>query len=355
MIERFQSPEFLNLIWAVPLLWLVNHWMRQLRMKKLAAHVDKALVEPLTASGSIKHWRWKFRLELLALLMMIVAMARPQSGESRQEVKSEGVEVLFLVDVSTSMLAEDVAPSRLALAKKEIGRFLDRSLGDRIGLIAFAGSALLLSPMTPDRGALRMFVDSLDPTSVSNQGTQFKRALQEAKSALARGGLDGSEVGKITKVVVIVSDGEDQEPGALEFAKELANDDVRIFVLAVGTENGGPIPIRDERGILVEYKKDRSGEPVMTKTRGTVLKELAQMGGGGFYHLTFGGNAVDLLLQDINKLRKTEFGSGETVAYRELYQFFLFLSLVFAGAALLISVRRKSQTSWKGRFQGAAS
>src|SRR5262249_28233904 len=154
--------------------------------------------------------------QCLALFFFVVALARPQSGEGKTKAKSEGLEIVLAVDVSNSMMSEDVRPSRLALAQKELARFLDTLGGDKIGLVAFAGSAILLSPLTNDKSALKMYLESLSPNSVSTQGTDFKKALSEAANALKRGGTDADEVPNVTRVIVVVSDGEDNEKGGLD-------------------------------------------------------------------------------------------------------------------------------------------
>ncbi|MEZ4871935.1 MAG: VWA domain-containing protein [Bdellovibrionales bacterium] len=162
----------------------------------------------------------KLFLVCLSILFFVFALARPQSGTAKAKMKSEGIEVVLLLDVSESMKAEDVKPSRLEFMKKEMIRFVEKSVGDRIGIVAFAGSAVLLTPVTQDKGALKMYIETLSTDSVSTQGTDFGKALQEAESAFKRGGLEDSEESVVTRAIIIASDGEDNEEKGLETAGE---------------------------------------------------------------------------------------------------------------------------------------
>lgn len=351
MIDRFANDIALQLLWLLPVLWFLSWFLIRQSAKKLNQNLGSKIASVLAASLSTKKRKFKAFLEIAALLFFIVALARPQSGQSQQEVKSEGVEVMLLVDVSQSMMAEDVRPSRLDLAKKELIRFLDFAGGDRVGLIAFAGSAALLSPVTTDKSALKMFIESLTTESVSTQGTEFRKALEQANSAFSRGGIEAGEESVVTRVILIASDGEDNEQGALEIAEELADRNVRIFTLAFGTEKGAPIPLRDPRGNLMGYKKDSKNQVVMTSTKGTVLKNLAQVGKGSFHHVTFGGDAIRRVKDEIRGLEQSLFESSQVTNYDESYQSFLFLGLFLALVELLLGERRSQGRVWKGRFE----
>ena len=245
---RFGNPYLLQLLWTIPLLWIAAAVIERRARLRLAKAFGPN-VAALASGNSDRRRRWKRAFALAALAFAVVALARPQIGKSAQKIKSEGVEMVFAVDVSTSMLAEDVKPSRLERAKSELSRLLDLLGGDKVGIVAFAGSATLVSPLTNDKSALKMFLESLSPQSVETQGTEFRKALREARAAFDRGGIDPEEGGRVTRVVLLASDGEDQEPGALEEARKLADDGVRVFAMAFGTERGAPIPLRGRAGI----------------------------------------------------------------------------------------------------------
>ena len=237
---------------------------------------------------------------------------------------------MMVVDVSRSMLAEDVKPSRLEHAKKEMGRLLDLLGGDKVGLIAFAGSPVLLSPMTTDKSALRMFIDGLSPNTVESQGTEIGKALSEAQNAFTRGGEEVGPNQRMTRVVVLISDGEDHEEGAIKLAQEMAQNGTRVFAMAFGSERGGKIPSRDGRGLLQGYVKDKKGSEVVTRVNEDLMRQIARAGGGSFYHVTFGGSQMKGLREDIDKLEKTEFDSLSAENYDERFQIPLFMALLLA-------------------------
>lgn len=352
---RFANPDAFSLLWLIPIIWIGALAFERRGMKRLQKALGERLTPFLSASYSKRRRRIKLALRLIALAFFIVALARPQMGKSLQEVKAQGVEVMIAFDVSTSMLSEDVKPSRLDFAKSEIGRLLDHLSGDKVGLIAFAGSSFLLSPLTTDKAALKMFLDSLSPYSIETQGTDFKRALNEAKTAFERGGVESDETTRVTRVILVVSDGEDQEQGALDEAKKLALDGTRIFSLAFGTEKGAPIPIRDERGFLRSYKRDKNGQNVISIVKGDFLRELARVGNGSFYHATFGGNEARKIKDDLDKLEKAEFSSSLATSYDEKFQIPLLVGFLIALGELLIGERRKTGRVWRGRFEVSKS
>jgi len=350
---RFESPGLLMLLWLVLALYFVTRYFDKMSIRSLGQNIDSRLIPFLTESLSAPRRVWKIRLQLLVLALLILAWARPQSGEGRVQVKNEGIEFLFLVDVSNSMLVEDIKPSRLAVAKSEINRLIDISTGDRVGVVAFAGSAVLLSPMTNDHEAIKMYIDSLDSNSVSTQGTDFSKALTEARDAFKRGGLGEQDDAQVTRAILIFSDGEDQEPGAEALAAELVKSGIHIFSVALGSEEGGAIPVRDDQGQLRGYKRDKGGQVIMSKTKGTVLKDLAKAGKGSFHHAAFQGDAVKQLRADIEQLKKSQFESGEMRTYDEKFQILLILALVLGLIELWLGDRKTRGRIWQGRFEVA--
>ena len=348
---RFENLSAFNYLWLIPIIILVGFFFDRRSRKAMEKAIGSRLYPFLSSSVSNKKRSLKTILQVLTVFLFVIALARPQFGQSKQEVKSEGVELIFAVDVSESMMAEDVKPSRLAQAKAELSRLVDLMPGNKIGILAFAGSAALLSPLTNDPGAVKMYLDALDTNSVSTQGTSFQEALKIAKDAFDRGGVSTDDTVKVTRVILIASDGEDHEPGALEEAKKLTDDGIRIFTVAYGTEKGGAIPVRDGMGFLKGYKKDRSGQTVITTVKGDALRALASAGKGSFYFATFGGDQVKHLLEDINHLEKTQFDTTMAVQYEERFQIILFFGIVMALIEMFIGERRRSFRFWKGRFE----
>ncbi|MES2963704.1 MAG: VWA domain-containing protein, partial [Bdellovibrionota bacterium] len=233
---RFAQPEAFQLLWLIPLLWVAAIFFEARARKVVTKALGAKLAPFLSSSVSKGKRRMKFVFIMLSLVCLITALARPQAGESLQEVKVQGVELVIAIDVSNSMLAEDVKPSRLQHAKAEMNRLLDLLSGDKVGLIAFAGSAVLISPLTTDKASLKMFIDSMSTESVETQGTNVQKALAEARAAFERGGVESDDQSRVTRVILVLSDGEDQEKNALAEARKLADDGTRIFSLAFGTE-----------------------------------------------------------------------------------------------------------------------
>ena len=359
---RLAQPENLVWLWLLPTLWILEIIIRKYFSLKINKYFKPEVLEFLTLSKDPKKNGWKKVLTSLVLILIILAWARPQAGQSKTEIKSEGVEIILAVDVSESMLAEDLRPSRLEQAKSELTKLVDLLGGHKVGLIAFAGSAHLQSPLTNDPSALKMYIESLATTSVSVQGTNFTEALDEAKLAFDRGGVGSTgdesasavEDSKATRVIIVASDGEDQEPGALDKAKELAKKGIHIFTIAYGTEKGAPIPERDNMGYLRSYKKDKSGNTVLTQVKGQMLQDLAKSGQGSFYFASFGGTHMKELSQDLDKLEKTQFESQVATQYEEKFQIFLLFAFLISLIEILIN-RRRNLTDffkhhWRGRF-----
>lgn len=350
---RFADERAFQLLAVIPVLYGLAWWIGRQKVGWLGQKISPRIAGFLTRSVSTPRRRAKLALRLTCLFFFVVALARPQSGEGRQKAKNEGLEMVLAIDVSNSMLSEDARPSRLELAKKELSRFIDSLGGDKIGLVAFAGSAILLSPLTTDKGALKMYLDSLSPEAVSTQGTDFKRALNESYNALNRGGIEGDEDRGVTRVIIVASDGEEQERGGLEAAQRIAGEGVRIYTLGFGTEQGGQIPMRDRDGNLVGYKRDKSGQPINSKLTGQALKALAKAGRGSYAQVTFGGDAVKQLKSRIDSLQRTQFETMDVSHYNEHYQFFLAIGVLCALAELAIGERRREGTRWRGRFEVA--
>ncbi len=275
------------------------------------------------------------------MLLLLVALARPQFGQKTEKVKVQGIEMVFAIDVSNSMMAEDAKPNRLALVKRTVDRLLERMSGHRVGLIAFAGSPILISPLTTDYSAIRMFVGSLSTDSVSTQGTNIRDTLANGLGAFKRGGVDDTETEKVTRVMIIFSDGEETEGKALEKAKDLASQNIRIFAVGVGTDAGAPIPMRDESGNLRGYKKGDDGETHLSRVNDNFLRDLGRAGGGGYYHATFSGTEVGQIEEDLNKLEKSDFETETVSNYNERYQPILLAAFLIALLEFALGERKK--------------
>ncbi|MBX3041458.1 MAG: VWA domain-containing protein [Bdellovibrionaceae bacterium] len=348
---RFENTAVLMWLWLIPFLWFVGWMTARRRAKKLAKGIGTRLAPFLTRSISPRKRAWKTVLQLAALFFFILALARPQMGESKQEVKSEGIELIFAIDVSDSMMAEDVKPNRLEQAKVELSRLVDQLPGHKVGILAFAGRAALLSPLTNDPAAIKMYLESLTTSSVSTQGTCFECALKTAADAFKRGGTETDDTTRVARAILIASDGEDHEPGAIEAAQALVKEGIRIDTIAYGTEKGGAIPVRDGMGYLRGYKKDRSGQVILSQVKGEALRQIASAGKGSFTFASFGGDHLKRIAADLNRLEKAQFESTMATQYDERFQIFLLIGLILAFMDLLLGERRLGFRLWKGRFE----
>ncbi len=339
---KWAHPEFLFYLIFLPLLWVIAWYSQKQGWKKLQKHFGGSLQDLWKNNLSIlsRYWKWGLRVGFLSLLLL--ALARPQIGQSSEAIKSEGFEIFFAIDVSNSMLAEDLRPSRLEKAKIDLNRLADNLIGHRIGVLAFAGSAALISPLTQDIAAVKMYLESLDSQTISSQGTNFEAVLTAAGSAFDSGGM--GEDSAVTKVLIIASDGEDQEEGALEKVAELRKKGIRVFTIAYGTEKGAPIPERDRMNFLKGYKKDNKGQTILTTVKGEALKALAEKSQGYFTFATLDYSFITAVLKELNTLEKKQFESEFQVQYDEKFQIFLILAFTLGLLELFIAdtKRRKA-------------
>ena len=242
-------------------------------------------------------------------------------GTKLKTVKREGVDVVFALDVSKSMLAEDIAPNRLEKAKQIISKTIDKLGSDRVGIIIYAGNAYPLLPITTDHAAANMFLQNASPDMVSSQGTAINEALELAKTYY-------NNDDQTNKFLIILSDGEDHQEETKQVAQNLANDGVKIYTIGVGTERGGPIPMRTN-GTMIGYKKDRKGETVITKRVPEVLQGIADASNGKYIDGNVTLTPVDQIASVIANAEKNEFESKQFSDYKDQFQWFIALGLLF--------------------------
>ena len=342
MFYFYKPLEMLYLLFPLVFLGLSFYlWKRQ--KKKGMELFGKDFFTKITSSVSWTKRRLRLYLELLSICFIILTLARPllkKPQEGKQEL--EGVEIILAVDVSRSMLAEDVRPSRLRFVKSELGHLLENLTGNKVGLIAFAGNASVISPLTVDLGAVKMFVESLSPSSVDRQGTLFRPVLNLSLELFKQGGGVDKEGQQPSRLILLISDGEDHDKEVMRLAKELVQDGINVFTMVVGTEKGAPIPIKNEDGKLLTYKRDSGGEMILSKRRDHTLRKLAKLGKGGFYSMSFQSDYLQIFLKDLQSLEKTRFTDLTNIgSAKELYGYFLFLALCFLFLFFLITERKK--------------
>ena len=351
IVLKWGHADFFNFVVLIFILIAAYFYFEFINKNKLNKAFGDRVVNWLSQSVSLTRRRAQLFLQAVGLLFLIIALARPQLGQSEQEIKSEGVELIILADVSDSMLAEDIKPSRIQQMKIELSKLVDLMPGNKTGLIAFAGSSALMSPLTSDPGALKMYIDSLDTQSVSTQGTNLEVALDHVKEAFEKGGVTQDQSLKTTRVILIASDGEDHEKGALEKVQQMVKEGYHFITLAYGTEQGGTIPARDRFGNLIGPKKDSSGQTILTQVKGDFLKSLATAGQGHFYFSNYQGTHLRQIVNDIDQYEKAEFASSVATQYDEKFYIPLSIGFILLLLSLLISDRHTQQVPWKGQYE----
>ncbi len=292
---RFEDPIYLWLLVLIPILALVRFISYRNQRKRLRKFGDPSLLKELMPDVSRFRPSVKFWLLLGALALMIVMLARPQMGTKINHEKRVGIETIIAMDISNSMRAEDIIPSRLDRSKMMIENLVDHFSNDKIGLIVFAGDAFVQLPITSDYVSAKMFLSSIDPSMIATQGTDIARAIEMATHSFTQ------EEG-IGKAIIIITDGEDHEGGALQAAEAAKDAGMRVYVLGVGSVNGAPIPVPGTGG----YMTDRSGNTVMSALNEDMCKQVAQAGGGAYIHVENNSAAQQQLDSELDKLAKKE-------------------------------------------------
>ena len=296
---------------------LVSLWKKQ----KQKAFADSGLLEKLSPEISPFKSFFKMLMVALALSFLIIALVNPKMGTKLKTIKREGVDVVFALDVSKSMLAEDVAPNRLEKAKQIISRIIDKLGSDRVGIIIYAGNAYPLLPITTDQAAAKMFLQNADPDMVSSQGTAINEALKLGKSYF-----DDDE--QTNRYLFLISDGEDHDENVSYIADEATKEGIKIFTIGVGNADGGPIPIK-RNGTLVGYKKDRAGEVVITRMNDQTLKKIATDGDGEYLYGDNTTKTVDYINDLLLKADKKEFETKQFSDFKDQFQWFIGLGILF--------------------------
>ena len=310
---RFEDPIYLYLLAVIPVLAVIRWLMIRQQKKRLRRFGDPDLVKELMPDVSRFRPLVKYAILMAALALLIVMLARPQFGTKISHEKRTGIETIIAIDISNSMLAEDVTPSRLDRAKMMVENLVDNFTNDKIGLIVFAGDAFIQLPITSDYVSAKMFLSSIDPSMMATQGTDIAKAISMASHSFTQ------EEG-IGKAIIVITDGEDHEGGALEAAKEAQDRGHRVYVLGVGSPKGAPIPTGDG-----DFMKDNTGQTVMTGLNEEMCRQIAQAGGGAYIHVENNSSAQEQLDAELDKLAKKE---TETTIYSEFDEQFQAVGII---------------------------
>lgn len=332
---ELDDSRYLWLLGIVPVLVLLFLYNMYWKRKKQREFGDLALVAKLSPSSSLFKHILKFTVVILAASCLVMALVNPKIGTKMETVKREGIDIVFALDVSKSMLAEDVAPSRLEKSKQLVSQIINSLGNDRIGIVVYAGSAFQILPITTDYAAAKMYLQSVNPGMVSSQGTSLDEAIKMATGFFEKDS-------KTSKLIVMISDGEDHSEGAEDAADEAKKAGVKIITVGVGTEKGGPIPLR-RNGSVESFQRDNDGQVVITKLNQASLQSIGKSTKGGY---VYGGSTkatIDYLKHELDKIQKTEFESTQLSNFQSQFQWFL----GFAFFLLLLDVFfLERKTAW---------
>lgn len=327
--------NYLYLLFILPILvvlFLINlYWKR----KKQREFGDLELLKRLSPERSVFKPVLKLVVMLLALAALIIGLVNPKIGTKVETVKREGIDIVFAMDVSKSMLAEDVAPSRLEKSKQIVSQIINQLGNDRIGIVAYAGSAFPVLPITTDYSVAKMFMQSMGPGLVSSQGTSLDEAIKLS-------GTYFDDKSKTSKLLIMISDGEDHSEGAEAAAEEAKKMGIKIITIGLGTEKGGTIPLK-KNGIVESYQRDNSGEVVITKLNPNSLSTIAKITDGGYINGNNTKEVLEYIKATLDKIQKTEFEATQMADFQSQFQWFLGVGFVLLYMDIFFLERR---TRW---------
>ncbi|GAB4180448.1 MAG: VWA domain-containing protein [Calditrichia bacterium] len=334
---KFGYPIFFYGFAIIPVMLLFFIYMARNRKKTLAEMMDTDLQQEVIHNYSSVNIKRRATIYLILLTFLLIALIDPQIGTRLEVVKRQGVDIIVAVDVSKSMLANDIKPSRLEKAKKEIKDLISLLEGDRMALIVFSGLAFVQSPLTIDYAALELFTNTLEPGIIPQPGTAISAAIKEAVRSFP-------DTTDKFKVMVLMTDGEDHSPDAIDEAIKLAKENkVKIYTIGFGSPEGSLIPVYDDQGNLKEYKKDSQGNYVTSRLNTEVLEKIASETGGKFYLASTGKEELTDIYREVQQLDKKDISEREYAQFEDRFQIFLILGLL----VLMLDIFRFEL--WKNR------
>ncbi len=339
---RLAHPYMLYLMLVIPVFILLYILARQLKKKAFYTFGDWPLLLRLMPDYSGSRGTLKLILLCAAWALIVVGLADPQTGSKLEKIKRQGIDLVFALDVSNSMLAQDIAPSRLERAKQAITRLLDNLENDRVGLVLFAGKAYVQMPLTTDYSATRLFLANINPGMIPVQGTAIGDAIETAASCFGKT--------KQSRAIILITDGENHEDDAVEAAHSAVSNGIKVYTIGMGLPDGAPIPLYNS-GMQIGYKKDRQGNTVISRLDDKLLKEIAAAGKGVYIRANNSQAGVKEVFDQINSLEKVEYDSQIFSDYEDRYQFFLLAGLLLLVIEALISDKKSRLAGRLNIFQ----
>lgn len=336
---KFANTEYfllLALIFVFAILfWLYRAWYKKAKSRFGDEKVILNLIPEVSSSKPVL----KFLLVLLATIFLVIAIVDPQVGSKLENVKREGIDLYLVLDVSNSMLAEDIKPNRLERSKLAISTLIDKLQGDRVGIIIFAGNAYKQLPLTTDYSAAKLFLSAVDTKIVPTQGTAIGEAIEMATLSFGET--------KHNKAIIVITDGENHEDDPLEAAKMANELDISVFTIGMGLPEGAPIPIYNNYGVQTGFKKDKSNTTVITKLNEDMLRQIAAAGGGAYARANNASTGLKRIFDDINAIDKKEIETRQFTDYENRFQIFLGIAVLLLIFELLVADRK---TRWVKKF-----
>lgn len=329
---RFANIEMLWLLAIVPVMIVLHIWLTKKKQKQLEEFGDRELIEQLMPNASHMRTHIKFGIMLLALVLLIFAAARPQYGTKEQTIKRQGIEVMIALDISNSMLAEDVAPSRLDKAKQMLSKMVDQMVDDKVGVVVFAGDAFVQLPITCDYVSAKMFLQTITPDLIPAQGTAIGAAIHTCLRSF------GSE-SEASRAIILITDGENHEDDAKAAAEAAYKAGMHVYVVGIGKSEGAPIPVAGTG----TYKKDKEGNVVVSRLNEQMCQEIAQAGNGMYVHADNSNTALRALQKELDTLGKTEIETKVYTDYNEQYQSFVLIALLLLVIDFFVLNRKNKQ------------
>ncbi len=332
---RFAEPVNFVILLGVLALGLFVFWALTRKRKLMQRFGDLPLLMKNAPHINFGRQRSKAILVVIALVLVVAALARLQFGTHLELLQREGIDIVVALDLSRSMMARDLKPSRLEKAKQEIRSIINRLQGDRIGLVAFAGEAFIQCPLTLDYSSARFLLEAMDFSTVSVQGTSLSSAIEMASEAF-------SQKEKKHKVLLLLTDGEDHEGGAEDAAEEARRQGVKIYTVGIGSPVGEPIPVLDRSGNQIGFKKDQQGEVIVSQLDEATLQKIALSTGGKYYHATAGEIELDRIFDEISRMEKKELEGTLVTRYDDRYQWPLLIAIILIVGEFLLPERKKT-------------
>ncbi|MBN1115884.1 MAG: VWA domain-containing protein [Bacteroidales bacterium] len=331
---RIQNTEILYLLLIIPVFYLGYYLYKINYRKRLRLFGNNELIEQLMPMKSVARQTLKFSFLMLSLALLIFSLSRPQFGSKLKEVKRKGIEIIIALDVSNSMMANDIAPNRLERAKQAISTLVKKLNNDQIGLIIFAGDAYTQLPITNDYVSAKLFLSNITTDAVSKQGTAIGKAIRHGMHSFTPNE-------ETSKVIIIISDGENHEGDAVQAAQEAEEQGIKVFTIGMGSAEGSLIPLKNRSGFVT----DRQGNPVTTRMNPEMLKQIAVAGGGDFYLASTSNVGLNKLYGELKKLDKAEIESQVYSEYDDQYSYFVLAALLLIILDLFILERKNKWLS----------